>query len=276
MDRMSSKDRVLGILLKSAGEYVSGEAIADSLMISRNAVWKAIGLLKREGYHIEAATRRGYRLKGGSDQLHEGSILLAADSPDLKLHIFGTIDSTNRKAKEMALLGAPHGTAVAADSQSEGSGRHMRKFFSPGGGIYLSVILRPRRMSFTDPEGVTAYAAVSVRKAILESTGKAARIKPVNDLFIGDRKLSGILTESISDFESGEIGWIVVGIGVNYRLKREEIPADIRDKVISLYGEEENGTPRDIIIGAILRHLLAEEITKSRDEILKEYSRYVL
>lgn len=116
-------------------------------------------------------------------------------------------DSTNRVAKELARQGAPHGTAVLAKHQTAGRGRLGRQFFSPEGGLYLSVILRPQ-CPVEDRALITPMAAVAVHRVLMEALGIATRIKWVNDLYIGDKKLCGILCEGCGDA-------VIVGIGLN-------------------------------------------------------------
>ena len=127
-------------------------------------------------------------------------------------------DSTNRVAKELARQGAPHGTAVLAKRQTAGRGRLGRSFFSPEGGLYLSVILRPQ----CKPEDLalmTPMAAVAVCRA-LEELCIAPRIKWVNDLYLGGKKLCGILCEGCGDA-------VIVGIGLNLYTPEGGFPADI-------------------------------------------------
>ena len=119
---------------------------------------------------------------------------------------FDELPSTNDTAKQKASSGAPEGTVVIARKQSAGRGRVGRSFYSPEGGIYMSVILRPR---FSRLTLITPAAAAAVCKA-LESLGFDCRIKWVNDIYKADKKVCGILTESNLDE-----GWAVLGVGIN-------------------------------------------------------------
>ena len=128
-------------------------------------------------------------------------------------------DSTNRAAKELARQGAPHGTAVLAKRQTAGRGRLGRSFFSPEGGLYLSVILRPQ----CKPEDLalmTPMAAVAVCRALEQVCAVSPRIKWVNDLYLGGKKLCGILCEGCG-------GAVIVGIGLNLYTPEGGFPADI-------------------------------------------------
>lgn len=128
-------------------------------------------------------------------------------------------DSTNRVAKELARQGAPHGTAVLAKKQTAGRGRLGRNFFSPEGGLYLSVILRPQ-CPVEDRALITPMAAVAVHRVLMEDLGIVTRIKWVNDLYIGEKKLGGILCEGCGDA-------VIVGIGLNLYTPEGGFPADI-------------------------------------------------
>lgn len=121
------------------------------------------------------------------------------------------IDSTNRALKEQAAEGAPEGTVLLADRQTAGRGRMGRSFYSPAGcGLYFSVLLRPKA---ADPLKITVVAGVAVAQAVKRVFGIELKIKWVNDLYLGDRKVCGILAEGAAN-ENG-LEWCVLGIGLN-------------------------------------------------------------
>ncbi len=121
------------------------------------------------------------------------------------------IDSTNRALKERAAEGAPEGTVLLADRQTAGRGRMGRSFYSPAGsGLYFSVLLRPR---VADPLKITVAAGVAVAEAVQKVLGIDLKIKWVNDLYLANRKVCGILAEGAAA-ESG-LAWCVLGIGLN-------------------------------------------------------------
>ena len=122
-----------------------------------------------------------------------------------ELEIHDTLDSTNNRAKALAAAGARHGTTVIADSQSGGRGRLGRSFFSPEhSGVYMTCILRPD----CDPERanlLTSLAAVAAARAVEKVSGADVKIKWVNDLYLNDKKICGILTEAGMGRESGRL-----------------------------------------------------------------------
>ncbi len=151
-----------------------------------------------------------------------------------QIHYFDTIDSTNTKAKEMALQGAPHGSVLIADRQTGGRGRMGRSFYSPGGmGIYMSVILRPQYPA-AQLMHLTCAAAVAMCDAVEKTTGLRPGIKWTNDLVIGRKKVAGILTELGLNGENGNIDHAVIGIGINCRQAEQDFPDDIRSTATSL------------------------------------------
>ncbi|MBR6807993.1 MAG: biotin--[Clostridia bacterium] len=125
-----------------------------------------------------------------------------------------TTVSTNTELKLAAESGAPEGTLLAADTQSAGRGRVGKSFFSPDGGLYMSLILRPD-FDFKKSLHITTCAAVSTAEAIREVLGMDVGIKWVNDLFYKGKKVCGILTEAPFDSENGKIKYAVLGIGIN-------------------------------------------------------------
>jgi len=230
---MSTKEQVLAILMR-AGDSVSGEALAKEIGVTRSAVWKAISQLREEGHAIEAVTNRGYRLGEGSDVVSEAGVRrwLTAKELGQAMEIHSVIDSTNTRAKALAAQGAPHGTLVCARSQTGGRGRFGRHFHSPdAGGIYMSLILRPK-LPAEKAVLITSMTAVAVARAIERLAEVDVQIKWVNDLYIEGRKVCGILCEAGMDFESGQLEYAVVGIGVN--TAPAQFPEEIRDIATSV------------------------------------------
>ena len=144
-------------------------------------------------------------------------------------------DSTNRMAKELAVGGAPEGTLVVAKRQSGGKGRLGRSFFSPEGGIYMSMILRPA-ISAERALLITTCAAVAVAGAIERVCDVTAGIKWVNDIFVNGKKVCGILAEAGLNPNSDIPDYVVLGIGIN--VKKQSVPEELKDIVGCL---EDNG-----------------------------------
>ena len=261
------KDQVLEVLRNAKDQYCSGESIANTLGVSRNAIWKSIQALRKDGYEILSSTNRGYCLMKEGDQLDAGQILstLQKSHPSLEapsISIYSCLSSTNQEAIRLANEGAQSGTIVLADMQEHGRGHHAHAFHSPSGGIYMSVLLRPETLHLpsADLPLLTAFAAVCVAESIQEQTGFSTSIKWVNDLFLQDRKVCGILTEVGSDFESGDISYLVIGIGINFSTKSEDFHPSLRDLATSLYPSGEPAVTRNQLIASILGRLLPKEM----------------
>ena len=213
---MSLKSELIKALSSSPGSFISGEELAQNLGVSRNAVWKAISSLRHDGYDISAVTNKGYSLCGGTAALSAEAVNAFADGrlDGVSITVLDTVDSTNAEAKRLADRYA--GTVlIVADRQTAGRGRLGRSFYSPGGtGLYMSLMYHPQN-SLSENLAVTAAAAVAVVRSVERLTGLVTQIKWVNDIFLCGKKICGILTEAVTDFESGSAGYIVVGIGVN-------------------------------------------------------------
>ena len=195
----ATKQALLAALSAAQGECISGQQLAQQLGVSRAAVHKAAAALAAQGYALEAAPRRGYRLAGGDPFCAE-----AVGEYDAPIYLYDKLESSNRTAKTLALEGTPHGTMVLTSQQTAGRGRLGRRFESPAGkGIYLSLVLRPG-LPMTEAQAVTISAAVAVCRAVKRLCGLDLGIKWVNDLYYNGKKVCGILTEAGADIESGQ------------------------------------------------------------------------
>lgn len=271
---MTVKQSVLRALGEARGASVSGEVLAQSLGVSRAAVWKTIKSLQGEGYRISAGTNRGYRLEEYPDLLTaEGiSAMLPLELAQLDLRVFDEIDSTNLEAKRLAMTGLSR-CAVIADRQTAGRGRLGRSFYSPPGcGIYTSLLLRPRPDQLADVTLLTTAAGVAVCRALEKAAGVQAEIKWVNDLYLNGKKICGILTEGVTDFESGMIESIVIGYGVNFR-DDAHLPEELRPIVGSVFGAEPPTVTRSALAAAMLAELLPLAEDLSSRSFLPEYRR---
>ncbi len=148
---------------------------------------------------------------------------------EMKIVNLDTVDSTNAEAKRLAALGEPEGTVIIANRQTAGRGRFGRNFFSPDDtGLYMSIVLRPS----VKPENallITTAAAVAVSRAADTLFGVNTRIKWVNDITLGGKKICGILTESALDTKPDMLAWAVLGIGVNLCPPIGGFPQDIEN-----------------------------------------------
>ena len=228
---MTTKEKLLALLEDSKGTFFSGEEIARTLQVSRAAVWKAVNALREDGYTIDAATNKGYRLSPDSDILSPQGIrrFLKPEYRDLDLTVLPTAPSTNALVREKANQGRPEGCVIVACEQTDGRGRYGRQFFSPGdSGVYLSLLLRPTAYSPQQATCLTAAAAAAMCQAIEAVTGQQPGIKWVNDIFLHGKKVCGILTEAAVGLETGALDYMVLGAGVNLYPPVKGFPEEIQ------------------------------------------------
>ena len=198
---MALKEEVLKYLSDNSSEYISGEELAHSLGKSRTAVWKAIKSLQADGYRIDAVTNRGYMLDADNDILNAQEIKKSL-SFDCRVEYYKTLDSTNNVAKRIIAEGEDDVLLVVGEEQTAGRGRQGKSFYSPGGtGIYMSLVVHPM-IELQNAVTATTAAAVAVCRAIESLTDKKPMIKWVNDVYLNGKKICGILTEAVTDFET--------------------------------------------------------------------------
>ena len=225
-DAMALKEEVLKYLSDNSSEYISGEELAHSLGKSRTAVWKAIKSLQADGYRIDAVTNRGYMLDAGNDILNAQEIKKSL-SFDCRVEYYKTLDSTNNVAKRIIAEGEDDVLLVVGEEQTAGRGRQGKSFYSPGGtGIYMSLVVHPM-IELQNAVTATTAAAVAVCRAIESLTDKKPMIKWVNDVYLDGKKICGILTEAVTDFETQTVSSIIIGIGIN--LTTKDFPRDVQN-----------------------------------------------
>jgi BirA family biotin operon repressor/biotin-[acetyl-CoA-carboxylase] ligase len=179
-------------------------------------------------------------------------------------------DSTNERAKELALAGAPHGTLVTADEQSAGRGRQGRSWLAPpGSALLMSLVLRDLGAAQAH---LPLAAALAVCDACEQSAPVRCAIKWPNDVWVAGRKLAGILIEG-----RPQDGWAVLGIGLNVLTARDEFPKELRDTATSLAAETKgrtakaDGPPQRDQLLADLLAALAERLAQAPEQIVADW-----
>ena len=231
----SIREDLIAILKENQGMWVSGERISQRLSVSRSAVWKHMTRLKKEGFQVLTAPRKGYLLTALPD------FLLAREiSRDLEGTLFEGAQiilpretpSTSQVARDLAFKGCPEGTLVLAESQAAGRGRKGRAWVSPHGkGIYLSVVLRPP-LSPGELPRLAVLTAVAAAEALEGVSRIPVSVKWPNDLILGNRKIGGILLESHAELDM--VDFVVVGLGINVSATEEDFPGKLRGQATSL------------------------------------------
>lgn len=244
--------RILELLRRQEG-FLSGEDIGRELSITRAAVWKGIKKLREEGYEIEAVTNRGYRLTNpetmyNKRELEQG---LKTKTMGQTIYFYEETDTTNNRARELALEGAPEGTLVVAEKQTAGRGRRGKVWESPlGTGIWMSLVLRPQ-IAPAEASVLTLLCGLATAEAIEAETGLSAGIKWPNDILINGKKAVGILTEM--DCEMSEVHFVIPGIGIN--VNTASFPPEIAEIATSLYLECGKTVSRRRLVHKVLERL---------------------
>jgi len=163
-----------------------------------------------------------------------------------QIHRYQDVASTNDVAAQLAERGADEGSVVVAEAQSAGRGRHGRAWSSPAGaGLYVSTVLRPR------PEVallLTIAAGVSIAEGIQAASGLSPSVKWPNDVFVGARKLAGVLAEA--GMSATGVSHVVVGFGIN--VLPAAFPPDVASRATSLEGELGRPVDRGLLLSACL------------------------
>ncbi|MDE7298995.1 MAG: biotin--[acetyl-CoA-carboxylase] ligase, partial [Lachnospiraceae bacterium] len=271
---MSVKSNVLKTLEERRGSYFSGEQLAEELQVSRSAVWKAIRQLEKEGYEILASTNRGYCLAEHTDLLSEEGIrmYLPQECRGVSIHVMQEAASTNTVAKQAAAQGAQGGSLFVAEQQTAGRGRRGRSFVAvPGGTISMSLLIRPE-LAAEEAVLLTTAACVAVHRAIRAVTGIVTDIKWVNDLYYQGKKVCGILTEAVTDCETGVVDSVVLGIGINFNIAPDQFPEELRDIAGALYdGIRRMPVTRNQLIAEVVAQIMRVAGDLRERTFLEEY-----
>ena len=219
--------RVLTFLKTHNDEYLSGQDLSDVLKISRVAVWKHIKRIKSLGYKIDSKQKLGYKLVKNTDLLLPWEI---TDGIKTKLigkraYYFDTIDSTQNFAAKISKNTKENGTVIISQKQTSGRGRLNRKWISPKGGIWLSIILHPKfDITFTTLIPIAASLALSL--AIEKTLKKKPQLKWPNDVTIIGKKVAGMLVDL--SIESNEIDNLILGVGINFKIDSKKLTKSLQ------------------------------------------------
>ena len=230
----SSFLKILSFLKAHKSEFLSGQDMSDILKISRVAVWKDIKKIRSLGYKIESKQNLGYRLVGSSELLLPWEVTQNLNTKFLgkRVYYFDTIDTTQNFAMKIASKSNENGTVVISKKQTGGRGRMKRKWKSPAGGIWMSIIIHPK---FDVSYATLVPIATSL--ALCIAIEKILKIKPElkwpNDVTLKGKKIAGILIDT--SIVSNEIENMVLGIGINFKIKPRELANTIK-KTPNFYG----------------------------------------
>lgn len=219
---------MLSFLKTHDTEYLSGQDLSDVLKISRVAVWKHIKKISSLGYKIESKQKLGYRLTENTKLLLPWEIIdgLKTKKIGQRVYYFDSIDSTQSYANDIASDPKEDGTLIIAQKQTGGRGREGRKWASPEGGIWFSVIIQPKL-----DVGITTLipiaSSLALRNTISKTLNIESELKWPNDVTINHKKVAGMIADIA--LESNKISNLVLGIGINFDVNSKTIEAKFRE-----------------------------------------------
>jgi len=219
---------VLAFLKTHNTEYLSGQDLSDVLKISRVAIWKHIKKIKELGYIIESKQKLGYRLIANTSLLLPWEITqnLKTKTIGNEVYYFDSIKSTQEYAIKIAANPKNNGAVIISQQQTGGRGRDGRKWISPKGGIWLSVILHPK----FDISVITLFpiaSSLALSTAIEKCMNIRPELKWPNDITIKGKKVAGMLVDA--SLESNKIETIVLGVGINFDVDVKKIEKDLKN-----------------------------------------------
>lgn len=271
---MTVKEQVLLLLENHRGEFFSGQEIAQQLSISRAGVWKAVKVLQKEGYAIEAVNNRGYVLQKAPDVLSAAFIEQKLREKNIPLHVRveKMVDSTNNELKRYVVNGEKRDMVLLAKEQSAGRGRRGHSFYSPEGtGLYMSLLLHPDAGP-KEAAMLTTLTAVAAAKAVEKVSGETVQIKWVNDVWMRGLKISGILTEGSASLEEGKLEYVIVGIGINMYEPQGGFPEEIKSVAGAVFeSHEQKENLRNMLVVEFLENFMAYYQDFPARNYLEEY-----
>ena len=265
------KDRILERLRIAYPDFVSGADLAQSLGISRVAVWKHMDALKQAGYDIAAQKGKGYRLNDAEQVLIPSLLKKRFHHTQwgTPLYYAERTESTNLWARRLlATEPIPEGAVVLAGMQTGGRGRLGRTWSSPQGGLYFSIILRPT-LDLQRASLLSLVLAVACAQSLERFINYPCRIKWPNDVMIDGLKAGGILLEASGEMD--RLDYVVAGVGINVNLFRQDFPEDILGLATSLA----MATGRNHDLNTLLAHLL-EDLARDYYQFLEKGFEYYL
>ena len=242
-------------LLGDHKNWVSGETISQQFGISRAAIGKHINALRKEGYLIQAVTRRGYLLKQAPDTIELKKIQYQSNTQLLghaQWFLLPETSSTNQEAILKAIAGAPEGSIIIASKQTAGRGTKGKTWFSAPRSIYFSVILRPA-FNLEKLPLLINMGMLATQDTLKKVTHLKTTLQQPNDIYINDRKIAGVSIEA--SIISHEIDWAVLGIGCNLNVEISEFPAQMQPHATSTLHETRQLIERNLFYKILIQQL---------------------
>ncbi len=271
--------KVLSFFQTHNSEYLSGEDLSDVLKISRVAVWKHIKKIQSLGYKIESKQKLGYRLVSETEKLLPWEIVkdLKTKTMGKRVYYFEEIDSTQNVAEQIALDKKENGTIIIAGKQTAGRGRLDRKWISPKGGMWFSLIVHPK-FDVSTSTLVPIAGAVALAKSIKTTLDVDVSVKWPNDITLDGKKVAGMLVDA--SFQANNIDYLILGIGINFDIDSKKIGKRL-SKSSNFYGvnslrKKDDDTPPKMLLKEFLLQFekTINQLNKGeKSKIVKEWTK---
>ena len=271
--------KVLSFFQTHDSEYLSGQDLSDVLKISRVAVWKHIKKIQTLGYKIESKQKLGYRLIDNTEKLLPWEITrdLKTQLIGKRVYYFEEIDSTQNFVQNIAADKKENGTIIIAEKQTSGRGRLDRKWTSPKGGIWFSLIIHPK-FDVSSSTLIPILSAVALSKSIKSVLGIETEVKWPNDITMNGKKVAGVLVDA--SFQTNSIDYLILGIGINFDIDAKKLEKRLT-KTPNFYGIDslrgkENKTPPKTLLKEFLLQFeknLFQLDKGEKSKIIKEWTK---
>jgi len=271
--------KVLSFFQTHDSEYLSGQDLSDVLKISRVAVWKHIKKIQTLGYKIESKQKLGYRLVNDTEKLLPWEITrdLKTEVIGKRIYYFEEIDSTQNFAQQIASDKKENGTIIIAEKQTTGRGRLNRKWTSPKGGMWFSLIIHPK-FDVSSSTLIPILSAVALSKSIKTVLGIKTEVKWPNDITMNGKKVAGMLVDA--SFQANNIDYLILGIGINFDIDAEKLEKRL-SKTPNFYGvnslrKKDDKTPPKVLLKEFLLQFeknLSQLDNGEKSKIVKEWTR---
>ena len=271
--------KILNFLESHESEYLSGQDLSDILKISRVAVWKHIKKIQSLGYKIESKQKLGYRLINETEKLLPWEVCknLTTKFIGKRVYYFDEIDSTQNFALELSTKDNENGTIVIAQKQIDGRGRLKRKWYSPEGGLWFSIIIKPKFEVF-DATIIPIASSLALCLAIETVHNIKVNVKWPNDITISGKKVAGMLVDA--NIQANSIENFVLGVGINFRINTLQMTKALKNSpnyygVTSLFTTKDKVTQMKLFNQFLveLEQVLDNLTNGGKNEIIKKWSK---
>ena len=272
--------KILNFLESHESEYLSGQDLSDVLKISRVAVWKHIEKIRSLGYRIDSKQKRGYKFVNRTEKLLPWEITKKIKSKFIgrRIYYFDEIDSTQNYALQISNNTNENGAIIIAEKQTHGKGRLNRKWYSPEGGIWLSVIIHPE-LQISDATIIPLAASLALCESIKKVHKIKTNVKWPNDITIDDKKVAGMLIDT--SIQGNKVENLVLGIGINFAVNIQQIEKRLKKStnfygVTSLFPEKNSPSKIELLVQFLLElEKVINSLIKGKNaQIIRDWSKH--